>query len=60
MYKTQNSLPEEQRAKLVELLNRRLADSIDLMLQAKEVLSDNLRITGGGNEKCWSSIMPTL
>ena len=36
MYKTRNSLPEEQRAKLVELLNRRLADSIDLMLQAKE------------------------
>ena len=36
MYKTQNSLPEEQRAKLVELLNRRLADSIDLMLQAKQ------------------------
>ena len=35
MYKTQNSLPEEQRAKLVELLNRRLADSIDLMLQAR-------------------------
>ena len=36
MYKTQNSLPEEQRAKLVELLNRRLADSIDLMLQVRE------------------------
>jgi starvation-inducible DNA-binding protein len=36
MYKTRNSLPEEQRAKLIELLNRRLADSIDLMLQAKE------------------------
>lgn len=36
MYKTQNSLPEEQRAKLVELLNRRLADSIDLMLQARQ------------------------
>jgi starvation-inducible DNA-binding protein len=36
MYKTQNSLPAEQRAKLVELLNRRLADSIDLMLQSKE------------------------
>lgn len=36
MYKTQNSLPEEQRAKLVELLNRRLADSIDLMLQVRQ------------------------
>lgn len=36
MYKTRNSLPEEQRAKLVELLNRRLADSVDLMLQARE------------------------
>jgi starvation-inducible DNA-binding protein len=36
MYKTQNSLPEEQRAKLVELLNRRLADCIDLMLQSKQ------------------------
>ena len=36
MHKTRNSLPEDQRAKLVELLNRRLADSIDLMLQAKQ------------------------
>ncbi len=36
MHKTRNSLPEEQRAKLVELLNRRLADSIDLLLQAKQ------------------------
>jgi starvation-inducible DNA-binding protein len=36
MHKTRNSLPEEQRTKLVELLNRRLADSIDLMLQAKQ------------------------
>ncbi len=36
MHKTHNSLPEEQRVKLVELLNRRLADSIDLMLQAKQ------------------------
>lgn len=36
MYKTHNSLPEEQRTKLVEVLNRRLADSIDLMLQAKQ------------------------
>lgn len=36
MHKTHNSIPEEQRAKLIELLNRRLADSIDLMLQAKQ------------------------
>jgi len=36
MHKTRNSLPEEQRAKLVELLNRRLADSIDMMFQAKQ------------------------
>jgi starvation-inducible DNA-binding protein len=36
MHKTHNSLPEEQRTKLVELLNRRLADSIDLMLQARQ------------------------
>jgi starvation-inducible DNA-binding protein len=36
MHKTRNSLPEEQRAKLVELLNRRLADSVDLMLQVKQ------------------------
>jgi starvation-inducible DNA-binding protein len=36
MRKTRNSLPEEQRAKLVELLNRRLADGIDLLLQTKQ------------------------
>lgn len=36
MHKTHNSLPEEQRAKLIELLNRRLADSIDLMLQTRQ------------------------
>jgi len=36
MHKTHNSLPEEQRVKRVEVLNRRLADSIDLMLQAKQ------------------------
>lgn len=36
MHKTRNSLPEEQRTKLVEVLNRRLADSIDLMLQVKQ------------------------
>jgi starvation-inducible DNA-binding protein len=36
MHKTRNSLPEELRMKLVELLNRRLADSIELMLQARQ------------------------
>ncbi len=36
MHKTRNSLPEEQRTQLIELLNRRLADSIDLMLQIKQ------------------------
>jgi starvation-inducible DNA-binding protein len=36
MHKTRNSLPEEQRAQLIELLNRRLADSIDLMLQTRQ------------------------
>lgn len=36
MHKTHNSLPEEQRTKLVEVLNRRLADSIDLMFQTKQ------------------------
>ena len=36
MHKTHNSLPEEQRTKLVEVLNRRLVDSIDLMLQVKQ------------------------
>jgi starvation-inducible DNA-binding protein len=29
-------LPEEQQAKLIELLNRRLADTIDLQLQSRQ------------------------
>jgi len=29
-------LPEEQKAKLIELLNRRLADTIDLQLQSRQ------------------------
>jgi starvation-inducible DNA-binding protein len=33
---TQNDLPEPSRKKLVELLNARLADATDLMLQAKQ------------------------
>src|SRR5262245_3454239 len=36
MYKTQNDLPEQARTKLVELLNARLADAIDLQTQIKQ------------------------
>lgn len=36
MHETKNDLPEKSRAKLVELLNSRLADAIDLQLQAKQ------------------------
>ena len=36
MSKQKMVLPQEQRAKLIELLNRRLADAIDLMLQTKQ------------------------
>ena len=36
MHKTQNDLPEQTRAKVTEILNARLADSIDLMHQAKQ------------------------
>ena len=36
MHPTKIDLPESTRAKLVELLNARLADGIDLMLQAKQ------------------------
>ena len=36
MYPTKNDLPEATRAKVIDLLNGRLADSIDLMLQAKQ------------------------
>src|SRR5262245_46657764 len=35
MFKTKNSLPEDIRARIVELLNARLADAIDLQLQTK-------------------------
>jgi starvation-inducible DNA-binding protein len=34
--KKENALPEEQQAKLIELLNRRLADTIDLQLQSRQ------------------------
>ena len=36
MYKTKNDLPEERRKQLIEILNTRLADCIDLQLQAKQ------------------------
>jgi len=36
VFKTKNGLPEETRAKAVELLNARLADCIDLQTQCKQ------------------------
>src|SRR4051794_28651637 len=36
MYTTKNDLPEHTRTKLVELLNARLADAIDLQTQIKQ------------------------
>lgn len=36
MYRTKNDLPEATRAKSIELLNGRLADSIDLLLQTNQ------------------------
>src|SRR2546422_8322189 len=36
MPKKKTVLPEEQRTKLIELLNRRLADAIDLQLQSRQ------------------------
>src|SRR5262249_18793392 len=36
MYKTKNDLPEAVRSRLVELLNHRLADAIDLQMQSKQ------------------------
>src|SRR5438128_4373520 len=36
MSKKKNALPEEQQAKLIELLNRRLADAIDLQLRSRQ------------------------
>src|SRR3984885_10012556 len=35
-YETLNDLPEETRAELINLLNQRLADAIDLQTQAKQ------------------------
>ncbi len=36
MPRKKNTLPDEQQAKLIELLNRRLADAIDLQLQSRQ------------------------
>ena len=36
MHKTKNDLPEPTRKLIADLLNARLADSIDLMMQAKQ------------------------
>jgi starvation-inducible DNA-binding protein len=36
MYPTKNDLPETSRSKLIELLNARLADAIDLQTQCKQ------------------------
>jgi starvation-inducible DNA-binding protein len=36
MHKTKNDLPEDIRGQVVEILNARLADAIDLKLQAKQ------------------------
>jgi starvation-inducible DNA-binding protein len=36
MYKTKNDLPDTTRAEVIPILNARLADSIDLMHQAKQ------------------------
>src|SRR5437016_13856192 len=36
MPKKNNALHEQQQAKLIELLNRRLADAIDLQLQSRQ------------------------
>ena len=36
MHQTKNSLPEGTRSKVIRILNARLADSIDLMHQAKQ------------------------
>jgi len=36
MSRKNNTLPEEQQARLIEILNRRLADAIDLQLQSRQ------------------------
>src|SRR5436853_7450992 len=36
MYVTENDLPEQRRSELNELMNKRLADAVDLQLQMKQ------------------------
>ena len=36
MSRKNNALPEEQQVKMIEILNRRLADAIDLQLQSRQ------------------------
>src|SRR4030095_5083683 len=36
LYKTKNDIPEEKRAELIKLLNKRLSDVIDLQTQMKQ------------------------
>src|SRR5262245_10496597 len=36
VHKTKNDIPDQKREQLIELLNERLADAIDLQLQAKQ------------------------
>ena len=36
LHQTKNDLPERTRSALADILNRRLADAIDLQLQAKQ------------------------
>ena len=40
MPRKNTALPEEQQAKLIEMLNRRLADAIDLQLQSRQLSTD--------------------
>ena len=36
MYETENDIPQERRAELNALMNRRLADAVDLQMQMKQ------------------------
>jgi hypothetical protein len=45
MPKKHTVLHEEQQAKLIELLNRRLADAIDLQVQSRQLSREGLHLT---------------
>ena len=45
MPKKNNVLHEEQQAKLIEMLNRRLADAIDLQLQSRQLSEEGFHLT---------------